>query len=152
MCSMEGDNVILGQRNFFPFAESHANVDTSHHRKFNHSVQNLGFGMSEFWLFVLSCTPPPPLVLYDSNNVVSPSPPWWSPLSTPTCAEYWPGYPELPASQEFAMAIEVHSATGVLLTGRRYVNSVLESGTSKGNMYWYKYRPHLWPFQTKLRS
>jgi len=57
---MEGINGILVQRNFFPFAERHAIVDISHRRKFNHSVQNLGFGMSEFWLFVLSCTPSTP--------------------------------------------------------------------------------------------
>jgi len=48
LCFMEGVNGIFGQRNFFPFAERHAIVDISHHGKFNHSVQNLGFGMSEF--------------------------------------------------------------------------------------------------------
>jgi len=37
------------------------------------------------------------------------------------------------------MTIDVNSAAGVLVTGRRYVNSVLEPGTSKANVYWYVY-------------
>ena len=156
LCPMEGADGIFGQWNFFPFAKRHSIVDISHYRKFNHSVQNLGFGMSEFWLFVLSCIP---VLTLSCNTTAIMSSPVLLPdeplLEPPTCAEYWPGYPALPASQEFAMGIEIHSPTDALLTRRRYVKPLLQSGASKCLKYlytWCTYGLYLWPFGTKRRS